>query len=189
MTTPHLCEHENWPGPGPQPSGRRPLALPAGPARLRLRLYHRRPHRPGRPRATPSRRLAHPRYLRPGNSQPLQRKPSAPTAPPTSTACAETTPVRHTRHHLPGKPEPGFTPRAGIEREVLMAAHEGSDHAEQAERRDIGDATLERLRADVVRLSAALMTAELSRSWRSPFGATEAPSLERSVEQNAEAFV
>ena len=24
MTAPHLCEHENWPGPGPQPSGRRP---------------------------------------------------------------------------------------------------------------------------------------------------------------------
>ena len=29
-----------------------------------------------------------------------------------------------------------------IEREVLMAAHEGSEHAEQAERREIGDATL-----------------------------------------------
>ncbi len=24
MTAPHLCEHENWPGPGPQPTGRRP---------------------------------------------------------------------------------------------------------------------------------------------------------------------
>jgi hypothetical protein len=24
MTAPHLCEHENWPGPGPQPAGRRP---------------------------------------------------------------------------------------------------------------------------------------------------------------------
>src|SRR5262245_35352240 len=24
MTAPHLCEHENWPGHGPQPSGRRP---------------------------------------------------------------------------------------------------------------------------------------------------------------------
>jgi hypothetical protein len=37
-------------------------------------------------------------------------------------------------------------PRSGtswIEREVLMAAaHEGSEHAERAERRDIGDATL-----------------------------------------------
>jgi transcriptional regulator with XRE-family HTH domain len=38
-------------------------------------------------------------------------------------------------------------------REVVMAAHEGSDHAERAERRDIGDATLEQLRADLVRLS------------------------------------
>jgi hypothetical protein len=24
MTAAHLCEHENWPGPGPEPSGRRP---------------------------------------------------------------------------------------------------------------------------------------------------------------------
>lgn len=42
---------------------------------------------------------------------------------------------------------------AGIEQAVTMAAHEGSDHAEQAEQRDIGEATLEQLRADVVRLS------------------------------------
>jgi hypothetical protein len=41
-----------------------------------------------------------------------------------------------------------------------MAAHEGSDHAEQAERRDIGDATLEQLRADLIRLSAELTTEE-----------------------------
>jgi HAD superfamily hydrolase (TIGR01509 family) len=30
-----------------------------------------------------------------------------------------------------------------------MTAHEGSDHAEQAERRDIGEATLEQLEADL----------------------------------------
>jgi hypothetical protein len=24
MTAPHLCEHEHWPGHGPQPTGRRP---------------------------------------------------------------------------------------------------------------------------------------------------------------------
>src|SRR6266705_4482058 len=54
-------------------------------------------------------------------------------------------------------PEPG---EATVEREVLMAAHEGSEHAEQAERRDIGEATLEQLRADVVRLSREYMTAE-----------------------------
>jgi hypothetical protein len=48
--------------------------------------------------------------------------------------------------------EPGMGGSA-IMREVLMAAHEGSDHAEGAEEHSIGDATLEQLRADVVRLS------------------------------------
>jgi hypothetical protein len=47
-----------------------------------------------------------------------------------------------------------------LEREVLMTAHEGSDHAERAERRDIGEATLEQLRADVTRLSHDYMTGE-----------------------------
>ena len=47
-----------------------------------------------------------------------------------------------------------------------MAAHEGSDHAEQAERRDIGDATLEQVRADVVRLSIESMTVEPSSVFR-----------------------
>ena len=47
-----------------------------------------------------------------------------------------------------------------IEREVLMAAHEGGEHAERAERRDIGEATLEQLRSDVIRLSQDYMTGE-----------------------------
>ena len=47
-----------------------------------------------------------------------------------------------------------------IEREVLMAAHEGGEHAERAERRDIGEATLEQLRTDVIRLSHDYMTSE-----------------------------
>jgi hypothetical protein len=54
-------------------------------------------------------------------------------------------------------------PRMGdsaVETEVLMAAHEGSEHAEQAERRDIGEATLEQLHADVARLSVESMTGE-----------------------------
>src|SRR5437762_338595 len=55
------------------------------------------------------------------------------------------------------EPDPGDPT---VEREVLMAAHEGSHHAEGAERRDIGEATLEQLRADVVRLSREYMTAE-----------------------------
>jgi tetratricopeptide (TPR) repeat protein len=47
-----------------------------------------------------------------------------------------------------------------VEREVLMAAHEGSDHAEQAEEHGIGEATFEQLRADLVRLSRLADTAE-----------------------------
>jgi hypothetical protein len=46
------------------------------------------------------------------------------------------------------------------DREVLMAAHEGSGHAERAEERGIGDTTLEQLRADVTRLSREYMTGE-----------------------------
>jgi transcriptional regulator with XRE-family HTH domain len=47
-----------------------------------------------------------------------------------------------------------------VRREVLMAAHEGSEHAEQAEQRGLGDITLEQFRADVVRLSREYMTGE-----------------------------
>jgi len=41
-----------------------------------------------------------------------------------------------------------------------MAAHEGSDHAEQAEEHGIGDATFAQLRADLVRLSHLTDTGE-----------------------------
>jgi hypothetical protein len=47
-------------------------------------------------------------------------------------------------------------PRSGrstVQREVLMAAHEGSDHAEEYEQHGIGEATAEQLRADIIRLS------------------------------------
>jgi transcriptional regulator with XRE-family HTH domain len=47
-----------------------------------------------------------------------------------------------------------------VEREVLMAAHKGSDHAEQAGEHGIGDATFEQLRADLVRLSHLTDTGE-----------------------------
>jgi transcriptional regulator with XRE-family HTH domain len=55
--------------------------------------------------------------------------------------------------------EPNFS-GSWLQREVLMTAHEGSDHAERAERRDIGEATLEQLRADVVRLSHDYMAGD-----------------------------
>jgi transcriptional regulator with XRE-family HTH domain/tetratricopeptide (TPR) repeat protein len=47
-----------------------------------------------------------------------------------------------------------------VQREVLMAAHEGSDHAEEAEAHGIGEATFEQLRADVVRLAHLTDTGE-----------------------------
>ncbi|WP_300609395.1 helix-turn-helix transcriptional regulator [Trebonia sp.] len=59
----------------------------------------------------------------------------------------------------PGRePETGDRTAAGLE--VLMAAHEGSERAEQAEQRGIGDATVEQLRADVTRLSRDYMSCE-----------------------------
>jgi tetratricopeptide (TPR) repeat protein len=49
---------------------------------------------------------------------------------------------------------------SAVRREVLMAAHEGSDHAEEYEQHGIGDATLEQLRADLMRLSRLSDTGE-----------------------------
>ena len=58
-----------------------------------------------------------------------------------------------------GMQEPA-TGRSRIEQEVLMGAHEASDHAQQAEQHGIGEATSEQLRADVVRLSHLTDTGE-----------------------------
>jgi transcriptional regulator with XRE-family HTH domain len=57
----------------------------------------------------------------------------------------------------PASPDPGAS---AIRREVLMAAHEGSEHAERAEQRGIGEATLEQFRADVAHLSVQYLTGE-----------------------------
>jgi transcriptional regulator with XRE-family HTH domain len=59
-----------------------------------------------------------------------------------------------------GQNQPDDADDRAVSEVVVMAAHEGSEHAENAERRDIGDATLEQLRADVVRLSHEHMTGE-----------------------------
>jgi hypothetical protein len=92
--------------------------------------------------------------------------PPAPSAPPAGTLVPRATPgAAHGGLSEPAavtyrwvqEPEMGVS---WIEREVLMTAHEGGEHAEQAERRDIGEATLEQLRADVSRLSHELMTGE-----------------------------
>ena len=51
---------------------------------------------------------------------------------------------------------------AGVQLEVVMTAHGSSEHAEHAERRDIGEATLEQLRAEVTRLSRDFVTGQPS---------------------------
>ena len=55
---------------------------------------------------------------------------------------------------------PPETGASAIRREVLMAAHEGSEYAERAEQRGIGEATLEQFRADVTQLAVAYLTGE-----------------------------
>jgi hypothetical protein len=45
-----------------------------------------------------------------------------------------------------------------VRQEVMMAAHEGSDHAAEHEQHGTGEATLEQLRADLVRLSTLSST-------------------------------
>ena len=126
------------------------------------------------PSATSSTTAGHSAY-RPPSSVPRQRsRTPAPPAPGVTLAPAvppgvmptglpaQAAPVRHVLAD-PRLGEPLVLGYRGIqesdmgdsmvEQEVLMAAHEGSDHAEQAEEHGIGAATLEQLRADLVRLS------------------------------------
>jgi tetratricopeptide (TPR) repeat protein len=51
-----------------------------------------------------------------------------------------------------GRREPGLE-RFTVEQEVVMAAHEASDHAAEHEQHSVGEATLEQLRADLIRLA------------------------------------
>lgn len=190
MTAAHLCEHENWPGPGPEPSGRRPtpyllalLAAVYGSAVTDLVDLDDREHmppsdllvldayRPGQPGA--STQLTAEPASRPGSS----RQASAPRPADADRHALVVHPaVRAEEPHLQvlaavlAPPATAYRwlqqPAAGdawVGREVEMAAHDGSDHAERAEQRDIGDATLEQLRSDVIRLSREYMTGE-------PFG-------------------
>jgi hypothetical protein len=188
MTAAHLCEHENWPGHGSQPSGRRPtpylLALLAAvygctvtdlvdvadrehlpPADL-LILDTYSPSQAGRadgPASTPAALQTQTSLTVPA------RAPTAATwrtALELRSAAAYLTPASAdaTVSASQGEAyrwiqEPGLR-GSGIEREVLMTAHEGSEHAERAEQRGIGDATLEQFRADVIRLSHDYMTGE-----------------------------
>ena len=61
---------------------------------------------------------------------------------------------------LPPDSAPPDVGASAIRQEVLMAAHEGSAHAERVEQRGIGEATLEQFRADVMSLSVQYMSGE-----------------------------
>jgi tetratricopeptide (TPR) repeat protein len=180
MTGPHLCEAESWPGYAEKPSGRRPspyllslLAAVYGCTVMDLADLADRQRMP------PTELLILEKYSQsppvvisdPDSLARCQPPLSThlPAAATTSleidarravTSCPSTTP-------LPPLPDVAYRwmqePRRSafwIEREVVMTAHEASEHAERAERRDIGEATLEQFRADVARLSHEYMTGE-----------------------------
>jgi hypothetical protein len=90
-------------------------------------------------------------FPRQASSRRSRRAPSAGTA---SARAAGIVANREAHPGEAGEPDPV------VEHEVLMAAHEASERACQAEQRGIGDTTLEQLRADVTRLSRDYMTAE-----------------------------
>jgi len=185
MTAPHLCEHENWPGPGPPPSGRRPtpyllalLAAVYGCAVTDLIDLADREHLP------PADLLILDKYG-PGQQSTSRVIALASASPPPAPGADSTghsaiagrpgVPTEDNLRHqvMTTSPvAPSVTYRwfqeavssgSLIGREVEMAAHDGSERAERAEQRDIGDATLEQLRSDVIRLSHGYMTSE-------PFG-------------------
>jgi hypothetical protein len=183
MTAAHLCEHENWPGHGPEPSGRRPtpyllalLAAVYGCAVTDLIDLDDREHLPpadllildkygqngtvapapsAPPSVQPSRALALPAEGEDRRAV-LELLGNSACLPPVHAAAAAYVSQGVTYRWMQ-EPDLGGS---WIEREVRMAAHEGSDHAEQAERRDIGETTLVQLRADVIQLSRDYMTVE-----------------------------
>ena len=186
MTAAHLCEYENWPGAGAEPSGRRPtpyllslLATVYGCAvsdLVDLADRERLPpadllildtYSPNRTERTDELASAL-RVLQPKTSSPAIAVASAADtgrgvsgfrgdAYPASLPGAAASASRRGAYRWIQEPA---SRESGIEREVLMTAHEGSEHAERAERRDIGEATLEQFRADVTRLSHEYMTGE-----------------------------
>jgi hypothetical protein len=175
MTAPHLSEYENWPNfpsQGEQPAGRKPtpylLALLArvyGCAVPDLIDLPDREHMP------PADLLIIDTYTtgnRPAaNDQDSDRQAilelrslirPAGTAADVIRAALTAPEPRSVAYREIQEPDMGSA--NSIEREVLMTAHEGSAHAEHAEQRGIGEATLEQLHADVTRLSRDFMTGE-----------------------------
>jgi tetratricopeptide (TPR) repeat protein len=183
MTGPHLCEHEGWPGPGAAASGRRPtpylLALLAAvygcavgdlvdladrkhlpPADLLILDTYTQPRADAGTTVEPASQLESspsPLDIR-GNRYAIAGPLGNPATDITLHRDLPTSPaLPHVTYRWFQEPVLGDS---WIGREVEMAAHEGSDHAEHAEAHGIGAATLEQLRADLVRLSRLTDTGE-----------------------------
>jgi hypothetical protein len=185
MSASHLADAESWPGEGSRLSGRRPrpyllalLAAVYGASVPELVDLADREHMPAGDllilekysQSTPV-TISHPPA--PHASVPAPVALGRRTATTGDAATAGTLALRVPAVPLPvtrpaGKPldltyrwmqEP-LLGGSWIEREVTLMAHEGSEHAERTEHRDVDDATIEQLHVEVTELSAAFMTAE-----------------------------
>jgi transcriptional regulator with XRE-family HTH domain len=87
------------------------------------------------------------------------KPPASPAVPDDPPGMVDPSPGAHPAPAYRETPPPDVGASA-IRRGVLMAAHEGSEHAERVEQRGIGEATLEQFRADVASLSLQYMTGE-----------------------------
>jgi tetratricopeptide (TPR) repeat protein len=189
MTPGHLCEYEQWPGPAAPDGSRRADGRKPTPQLLSLlaRLYDTTvaslldfdDYR-WMPEAE---RLFYGTGQAPGDNHDNQVPNGNAVAVPH--VAGRSTPGRHitpgarpviyapplARHgRVAVDAPPGFAYRqiqdAGpggfwtLNEVIMAAAHEGGEHAERAERRDIGESTLEQIRADVIRLSHDLMIGE-----------------------------
>jgi hypothetical protein len=184
MSASHLSEYENWPGEGEQATGRKPtpyllavLARVYGCPVPDLVDLADREHLPPADLLiiqTHSHGSQDTSAYAPSTPDQLQRTLSSPGHDPSRSAAVPAVPSQRqtvppgpadaTTYPPPGVAYRGIQESAlrssWVEHEVLMTAHEGSQHAERAEQRGIGEATLEQLRADVTRLSREYMTAE-----------------------------
>jgi hypothetical protein len=160
MTAAHLCEYEEWPGEALPGSGREPTGRKPTPYILSLLA---RAYGTTVPRLVDEADQA---WLRPADRLVISGLSTSPAAAGTRPGAPAPDDASAGAPAAAGRAAPaGPAGRAGRDglgphAEVLMAAHDASRHAEHAVRRDLGDTTLDVMRAEVARLSLAYMTGE-----------------------------
>ncbi len=101
-------------------------------------------------------------YAGPGGQAGPAARPEAPPPAASPAAAAPAVPAAVLAGAAPagaGVPAPAWA-GTSLAHQVQLTAHQGNEHAQRAERRDIGEASLEHLRSEVTRLSREYMTAE-----------------------------